>query len=90
MGQREQQQDLLALGRAIREIRGEHGVDVAQLANVTGVDRRRIAALEAGRLDPAYELLLALGDGLGVPASAFVIRAEALLAEDGGPPQTTA
>jgi transcriptional regulator with XRE-family HTH domain len=80
--QREQRY-LLALGRAIRELRLDRGMGVAQLASAAGVDLRRIAALEAGRVDPAYELLLALGDGLGVSVSAFVIRAEELLAEEG-------
>jgi transcriptional regulator with XRE-family HTH domain len=80
VGQREQQQ-LLALGRAVREIRGERGMGVAQLASAAGVDLRQIAALEAGRLNPAYELLLALAEALGVPASELVVRAEALLAE---------
>ncbi len=61
---------------------------VAQLAAAAGVDLRHIAALEAGRLDPAYELLLALGDGLGVPVSAFVLRAEELLTEEGGSGET--
>jgi transcriptional regulator with XRE-family HTH domain len=87
MDQREQRY-LLALGRAISEIRADRGADVAQLAIAAGVDRRRIAALEAGRLDPAYELLLALGDGLGVPVSAFVLRAEELLAEEASSGQT--
>ena len=71
----------MALGRAIREIRADRGVGVAQLATASGVDLRRIAALEAGRLDPTYELLLALGDALGVSVSAFVIRAEELVEE---------
>jgi hypothetical protein len=40
-----------------------------------------VRALEAGQLDPTYELLLALADGLDVRVSAFVIRAEALVAD---------
>ncbi len=60
----------------------------AQLAAAAGVDLGRVAALEEGRLDPSYELLLALGDGLGVRASALVIRAEELLAGDGGSDET--
>lgn len=83
MEQREQRYRR-ALGRAIRETRVGRGIGVAQLASAAGVDLRGIAALEAGRVDPSYELLLALGDGLGVPVSVFVIRAEELLAEQGG------
>jgi transcriptional regulator with XRE-family HTH domain len=80
VNQRDQQQ-LLTLGRAIREIRAEHDVGVVQLAAASGVDLERISALEAGRLDPAYELLLALAEALGVRASEFVVRAEALSAK---------
>jgi transcriptional regulator with XRE-family HTH domain len=87
VGQQEEQQ-LLALGRAVREIRGERGMGVAQLAAAAGVDLRQIAALEVGRLNPAYELLLALAEALGVPASELVVRAEALSAELGEPDET--
>jgi transcriptional regulator with XRE-family HTH domain len=37
-----------------------------------------VDALETGQLDPTYELLLALADGLGVEPSALVILAERL------------
>jgi transcriptional regulator with XRE-family HTH domain len=77
------QQDLLVLGRAVAEIREERGVAAERLAAVTGVALARIQALESGHLDPSYELLLELAEGLGVRASAFVIRAEALAAGDG-------
>jgi transcriptional regulator with XRE-family HTH domain len=87
VGQQEEQQ-LLALGRAVREIRGERGMGVAQLAAAAGVDLRQIAALEVGRLNPAYELLLALAEALGVPASELVVRAEALSADFGEPDET--
>jgi len=45
---------------------------------VAGVDRACIEALEAGRLDADYELLLTLADGIGVRPSAFFGRAEEL------------
>ena len=79
MDQREQEQ-LLALGRALSEIRGERGMGVAKLAGAAGIDLKLIATLEAGRLNPSYELLVALAEGLGVPVSVLVIRAEELLA----------
>ncbi len=78
----QQRDDLLALGRAVAEIRRERGVGLEELAATAGVDPRRIAALEAGRVNPGYGLLLALADGLGVRASTFVTRAEALAAEN--------
>ena len=79
-----EQEDLLVLGRAIREIREQRDVTAEHLAAATDVELDQIEALEAGRVDPTYELLLALAEGLGVRASAFVIRAEALAAEDRG------
>jgi transcriptional regulator with XRE-family HTH domain len=79
---RQDQHDLAMLGRAIQEIRREQGVGAESLADATGIDRRRLHELECGRLNPRYELLLALAEVLGVAASAFVIRAEQL-AEQG-------
>ncbi len=87
MDQREQRY-LSALGLAIAEIRERGRVSAEQLAAAVGAEPAQILALEAGRLDPTYELLLALGDGLGVRASAFVIRAEELLAEQGDSEET--
>lgn len=78
------QQDLLVLGRAIAQIRGELGIGAEELAEATGVDRERLSALEAGQVDPTYELLLTLAEGLGVGASAFVVRAELLAAQNSG------
>jgi transcriptional regulator with XRE-family HTH domain len=82
VGQREQRY-LLALGLAIAEIREERGVSAEQLAGAAGAELAHIHALEAGHVDPTYELLLALADGLGVRVSAFAIRAEALVADGG-------
>jgi transcriptional regulator with XRE-family HTH domain len=78
------QQELRILGLAVAQIREEGGVSAAQLAGAAGVELARIGALEAGLLDPTYELLLVLAEALGVRASAFVIRAEALAADDRG------
>ena len=52
------------------------------LAATSDVELAQLRALEAGRVDPTYELLLTLAEALGVRASAFVIRAEALARED--------
>ena len=86
MSERDQrdQQKLNALGRAISQIRHERGMHMEELATASGVGRVSIHMLETGRLDPRYELLLALADGLGVRPSAFVIRAEELAARDRG------
>jgi transcriptional regulator with XRE-family HTH domain len=49
-----------------------------ELAQASGVLRERLDALEAGQLDPTYELLLEIADGLGAQPSALVILAEQL------------
>lgn len=53
-------------------------MSTADLAVATGMTRDRIDALESGRLDPTYELMLALGEGLGTQPSALVTLAEQL------------
>lgn len=74
--------DLLLLGRAIRAMREQRGLAAHELASASGIDRGRIDALEAGLLDPTYEMLLALAHALGVQPSALVITAERI--ETGG------
>jgi transcriptional regulator with XRE-family HTH domain len=69
---------LIALGNAIRGKREERGLTRAKLAATTGVHERRVTALEEGRLDPDYELLLLVADALGTRASALIIHAEEL------------
>lgn len=70
--------DLLILGRAVRRMREQSGMSADELADATGMSRQRVDALEAGRLDPTYELLLALAEGLGIQPSALVSLAEQL------------
>lgn len=70
--------DLLVLGRAIRRMREQQDMSADELAGATGMNRRRIDALESGHLDPTYELLLALADGLGIQPSELVTLAEQL------------
>ncbi len=77
----ERNPDLLHLGEAIRRIREERGVAAAELAAATGVPLTRIAAVEDGCVDPGFELLLTLADGIGVGVSAFISRAERIARE---------
>ena len=44
----------------------------SQLAARTGVDVRKITALEAGRFDPPFDVMSALADGIGVPLYALM------------------
>jgi len=64
--------DLIALGRTVRAARRQKGMSVAELAAATGFKRRHLVRIEAGELDPRYDGLLTIADGLGVPAAAIV------------------
>jgi transcriptional regulator with XRE-family HTH domain len=79
---KQRERDLVVLGQAIGQVRAERGVSTSDLAAAAGNEQTLIEALEGGRVDPSYELLLALADGLGVGPSSFVIRAEELKTQD--------
>jgi transcriptional regulator with XRE-family HTH domain len=64
--------DLIALGRMVRAVREQKGMSVAELAEAAGFKRRRLVRIEAGELDPRYDGLIALADGLGVRAAAIM------------------
>jgi XRE family transcriptional regulator, fatty acid utilization regulator len=70
--------ELLLLGRAIREARTERDLGVPELAAAAGIEPSDIGDLEEGRLDPTYDLLLAIADSLSVQPSTLVLRAEAM------------
>lgn len=77
---RQQQQDLLALGQAVRELRMQSHRSVRNLATICKVSPRRLAELEAGRLDPDLELIAAIAQGIGVRPSEIYVRADRLRA----------
>jgi transcriptional regulator with XRE-family HTH domain len=68
--------DLAAFGRAVRRERECKGMTPDELAEAAGVSRRRLAALEAGRVDPRYDVMLAVAGGLDIDLGALVTRAE--------------
>ena len=61
-------QELLVLGRIIREKREAKGLTQAELAAKSGVDRNYIGMVERGERNPSYLSLhkIALGLGLSV------------------------
>jgi ribosome-binding protein aMBF1 (putative translation factor) len=69
---------LIALGQTIRQLRVERDMSAEQLAGAAGLKQTRLEAIEAGRLDLRYEVLLALAGGLGVQSGELVTRAEAV------------
>jgi transcriptional regulator with XRE-family HTH domain len=75
--------DLPTLGRAIRHMREQSGISAEELAATTGIARQRIDSLERGRLDPTYETLFTLADGLGVKLSELLSLAERLTESPG-------
>lgn len=68
-------QELIALGRTIREVRHERSIDAADLAAAAGIVPTHLDAIEAGRSDPSYDVLLALARGLGIQPGVLVDRA---------------
>lgn len=71
----ELERKLLLLGETVRGLREQGGLSVGELSSATGVEEARIVALEEGLLDPDYDLLLTLAEGIGVPDTAFYVRA---------------
>jgi transcriptional regulator with XRE-family HTH domain len=70
--------NLLALGRAVVLMREKRGMSAHELAEASEVQLDRLDALETGQLDPTYELLVNVTDGLGAQPSELVILAERL------------
>lgn len=66
--------ELLRLGETIRQVREQQRLSVAELAARAGIDTQRINNIEAGQLDPRYDVLISLACGLGVRVSALVSR----------------
>jgi transcriptional regulator with XRE-family HTH domain len=73
--------DLAKLGRALREVREQQGLSEHDLAAATGITPEDMRALEAGKLDPDYELLIVLARRLGVTPALLVVRAQGPSAE---------
>lgn len=71
-------EELALLGQTIRELREQHRLKLSELAAAVGVAERRIKALEDGRLDPDYVLLVRLAKTLHVRPGSLVSRAEEL------------
>jgi transcriptional regulator with XRE-family HTH domain len=63
---------LIAFGHMVRAAREQKGMSVAELAEAAGFKRRRLVRIEAGELDPRYDGLIALADGLGVRVAAIM------------------
>ncbi len=75
---RRETEELALLGQTIRELREQRRLGLGELAAAVGVAERRVQALEDGRLDPDYVLLVRVAKALDVRAGSLVRRAEEL------------
>jgi transcriptional regulator with XRE-family HTH domain len=82
----ERDRELIAFGLTIRRAREEKGISPDVLAAAAGVERERLDAIEAGRFEPAVDVLVALADGLGVGLAVLVRRAGSLKVGGTPPP----
>ena len=67
-----------ALGRAIRAIRAEQGVERRELAERSGVSYPYLSEIENGKKRPSSRALVALAEALRMPPSELLQRAEEL------------
>jgi transcriptional regulator with XRE-family HTH domain len=66
--------ELARFGKRFRQVRELRRVSVPELAARAGIEASQISDLEAGRLDPTYDVMIALAQGMGVRPSAFIPR----------------
>jgi transcriptional regulator with XRE-family HTH domain len=64
--------ELIRFGQKIRQVREREGISVAELAVRSGIAMQMINALEAGRFDPPFDLMIAVADGLGARLSVLI------------------
>jgi transcriptional regulator with XRE-family HTH domain len=59
---------LLALGMAIRRLRGENGISQEQLSLEAGLHRNYVGRIERGELSPTFEPLVEIARALDIGA----------------------
>lgn len=74
----EYEPELIALGRAVRQIREQHGMSRSELAGALGVERWWVEELEAGRRDLPFDVLHAVAAGQGVTGTKLLLHVEEL------------
>lgn len=72
-----------ALGRAIRVLRTEQGLNRKELAEASGISYPYLSEIEAGKKQPSSKVLLVLAQALGVSPSDFMALAEARVQGEG-------
>lgn len=66
----------VAYGRALRELRAEHGISQERLALASGLDRTYVSGIERGERNPSLTNILKLAAALDVRVSELAARAE--------------
>ncbi|MFF9817615.1 helix-turn-helix domain-containing protein [Streptomyces sp. NPDC014006] len=70
------------VGRRLRELRGERGLSLSELARRSGVGKGTLSELESGTRNPTLETLYALTTALNRPLSAVLSDAPPARAEE--------
>jgi transcriptional regulator with XRE-family HTH domain len=68
----------VALGQAVRDLRGRRGVSQEELASLSGVHRTYLGGIERGNRNPSYANILRIAKALRVRPSELLMRAEEL------------
>ncbi len=63
------------LGIRIQELRKQHRMTQAELAEIIGIDEKHMSKIECGRHFPSLELLSKIADTLGKPVEDFFVVA---------------
>ncbi len=66
------------VGRAVRQLRNEQDISQEELASRSRVHRTYVWKVESGRVNLTVDNLQQLAEGLGLPMSRILVRAEAL------------
>lgn len=69
-----------AIGRRLRELRGQRDLSLRQLARLIGASPSLLSQVENGKVTPSVDTLYQLAGALGVPITGFFADADA----DGG------
>jgi DNA-binding XRE family transcriptional regulator len=59
-------------------LRAEQGLDSERLAEKAGLQKWRLTAIEEGRTDPAFDVLVKLADALGIGTATIAERANTI------------
>ena len=73
--------EYVALGQALKLVIADKKLSQRKLAELTGIDVRRVNTIALGKGNPTYETLLRLCKGLGVRPRELAAQADKLLAE---------